>query len=157
MREEDGAIALEHAKLGQRHLKCEGSPELLFTENETNVQRLFGVSNASPYVKDGLNECVVNGVHDAVNPARVGTKAAARYVLSLEAGETQAVGLRLCPTSTDSAPSGPKFERIFAERIREADEFYATVIPSDLTPDARMVMRQALAGMLCPSSSIITS
>jgi hypothetical protein len=148
MREEGGAIILEHAKLGQRRLRCDGSPELLFTENETNFQRLFGVSNASPYVKDGLNEYVVNGVRDAVNPARVGTKAAARYVLSLEAGETQVVRLRLCPASTDSATFGPKIDRIFAERIREADEFYRTVIPSDLTPDARMVMRQALAGML---------
>jgi hypothetical protein len=148
LREADGAIALEHPNLEGRRLQCEGTPELLFTENETNSQRLFGVSNASTYVKDGFNEQIVNGVRDAVNPARVGTKAAAQYLLSLGAGETKVVRLRLRPASTDSAPFGPKFERIFAERIREADDFYATVIPADLTPDARQVMRQALAGML---------
>jgi hypothetical protein len=148
LREEDGAIALEHQKLGCRRLQCEGAPELLFTENETNSQRLFGISNASPYVKDGLNEHVVNGVRDAVNPALLGTKAAARYVLPLEPGETQVVRLRFSPAGTGAAPFGPKFERIFADRIREADDFYATVIPADLTPDAHQVMRQALAGML---------
>jgi hypothetical protein len=148
LREEDGAIALEHSNLGRRRLQCEGRPELLFTENETNSRRLFGVSSASPYVKDALNEYVVKGVRHAVNPALLGTKAAARYVLSLEPAETQVVRLRLSPAGTDPAPLGPKFERIYADRIREADDFYATVIPADLTPDARQVMRQALAGML---------
>jgi hypothetical protein len=148
LREEEGAIALEHPNLGRRWLQCEGTPELLFTENETNSQRLFSVSNASPNVKDGLHEYVVNGVRDAVNPALLGTKGAARYVLSLEPAETRVVRLRLSPASMDPAPFGLKFERIFADRIREADDFYATVIPADLTPDARQVMRQALAGML---------
>src|ERR1041384_1875321 len=148
LRREDGSIALEHPNLSRRRLECESTPELLFTENETNFQRLFGVSNPAPYVKDGINEYVVNGVRNAVNPMRVGTKAAAQYVLSIEPGETRVVRLRLGPSSTDSAPFGPKFERTFADRIREADEFYATVIPGDLTPDARHVMRQALAGML---------
>jgi hypothetical protein len=148
LREEDGAIALEHPNLGCRRLQYEGTPELLFTENETNFHRLFGVFNASPYVKDGLNEYVVNAVRDAVNPARVGTKAAARYFVSLEAGETQVVRLRLSPSITDSASFGRKFECTLADRIREADDFYATVIPADLTPDARQVMRQALAGVL---------
>ena len=148
LREENGAIALEHPKLGHRQLQCDGAPELLFTENETNYQRLFGVSNFSQYVKDGLNEYVVNGAHGAVNPARLGTKAAARYVLALDSGETQVVRLRLGPASMASTVFGQNFDRIFAERIREADEFYGTVIPADLTPDARLVMRQALAGML---------
>jgi hypothetical protein len=147
LRAEEGAIALEHPNLGRRRFDCEGAPELLFTENETDFQRLFGAPNRTPYVKDGLNEYVVNGAHDAVNPERTGTKAAARYVLSLEPGETQIVRLRLRPT-TEAAPFGSKFERIFADRIREADDFYATVIPGDLTSDARLVMRQALAGML---------
>jgi hypothetical protein len=148
LREEGGAMALEHPNLGRRRLQCEGTPELLFIDNETNFQRLFGVANASSYVKDGFNQYVVNGVREAVNPALLGTKAAARYLLSLGAGETQVVRLRLSPPSTDPAPFGPKFKRTFADRIREADDFYATVIPADLTPDARQVMRQALAGML---------
>ena len=148
LRESNGAIELEHRELGRRQLRCDGSPELLFTENETNLQRLFGVPNGSPYVKDGINEYVVNGVEAAVNPAHTGTKAAARYILSLGPGETQTVRLRLERPSEEPEPFGTQFDAIFAERIREADEFYATVIPADLTPDARNVMRQALAGML---------
>jgi hypothetical protein len=148
LRREETAIALEHPNLGRRHLHCEGTPELLFTENETNFQRLFGVPNRSPYVKDAFHEYVVNGVGDAINADRVGTKAAARYVLSLGPGETRVVQLRLSPGTIDGAPFGPKFDRTFADRIREAEDFYATVIPGDLATDARLVMRQALAGML---------
>ncbi len=148
LRAQEGAIVADHSNLGQRRLHCEGAPELLFTENETNFQRLFGVSNPTPYVKDGLNEFVVNGDRDAVNPKRVGTKAAARYVLSLDAGEMRVVRLRLRPATLEASPFGSEFDRTFADRIREADEFYATVIPGDLTADARLVMRQALAGML---------
>jgi Glycosyl hydrolase family 63 C-terminal domain len=148
LREENGAIELEHHNLGHRRLYCENSPELLFTENETNFQRLFGVANGSQYVKDGINECIVNGSTDAVNPTHVGTKAAARHVVSLGPGESQVVRLRLAPATVNAAPFGPKFESIFRERIQEADEFYSTVIPDDLAPDARTVMRQALGGML---------
>jgi Mannosylglycerate hydrolase MGH1-like glycoside hydrolase domain/Glycosyl hydrolase family 63 C-terminal domain len=143
----EGAIELEHHQLGRRYLQCDGEPDLLFTENETNHQRLFGAANASPYVKDGINEYVVNGRADAVNPQQTGTKAAARYMLSLAAGESQTVRLRLSPTA-QKRPFGAALDRIFADRMREADEFYATVIPGDLTPDARSVMRQSLAGML---------
>src|SRR5690242_15988150 len=148
LREENGAIELEHPDLGRRRLHCEDNPELLFTENETNFQRLFGVPNQSPYVKDGINEYVVSGATGAVNPVRVGTKAAARYTISLGPGETQVVRLRLAPATMNTAPFGPRFDSTFGERIREADEFYTTVVPDDLAPDARTVMRQALAGML---------
>jgi hypothetical protein len=143
LREADGAIELEHPQLGRRCLECADATELLFTENETNVQRLFGVPGASPYVKDGINDYIVHGDTGAVNPHRVGTKAAARYALSLAPGETRTVRLRLAHPGAAS-----DFERTFADRIREADEFYATVIPTDLAPDARNVMRQAFAGML---------
>jgi hypothetical protein len=146
LRAAGGAIELEHPHL-RRRLDCEGSPELLFTENETNLQRLFGVPNSSPYVKDGINNYVVNGALEAVNPAHTGTKAAARYRLSLAPGETQTVRLRLSPNE-DGPAFGGSFDGIFAARIGEADDFYAGVIPADLAPDARGVMRQALAGML---------
>jgi hypothetical protein len=142
-----GAIELEHGELDRRYLQCEGEPEFLFTENQSNNERLFGVANASPYVKDGINEYVVNGRADAVNPAQSGTKAAAQYRLSLAAGESQTVRLRLSQ-AIQKKPFGVMFDRIFSDRIREADEFYAAVIPADLTADARHVMRQALAGML---------
>jgi hypothetical protein len=144
----NGTIELEHPDLGRRRLHCDGSPELLFTENETNLQRLFGAPNSSLYVKDGINDYVVNGAAGAVNPAHSGTKASARYMLSLAPGETQTVRLRLARPSGDGPAFGGSFDRVFADRIREADEFYATVVPADLAPDARNVMRQALAGML---------
>ncbi len=141
-------IELDHPNLGRRQLACEGSPELLFTENETNFERLFGSPNPSPYVKDGINNCIVHGAGDAVNPKQEGTKAAAHYTLSLEPGETQSVRLRFRQSATSGQPFGRNFDTIFAIRIREADDFFATVIPSHLSADARNVMRQAFAGML---------
>jgi hypothetical protein len=143
LREADGAIELENHPLGRRRLECEGGPELLFTENESNCQRLFGRPNATRYVKDGINDWIVNGAVGVVNPDRVGTKAVARYALSLAPGETRTVRLRLAPPG-----AAADFDRTFADRIREADEFYATVIPDCLAPDSRNVMRQAFAGML---------
>ncbi len=141
-------IELQHYYMGRRRLECEGEPELLFTENETNLHRLFGAPNASPYVKDGIGEYVVAGAAGAVNPEQTGTKAAARYRLSLAPGETRTVRLRLAPAGSEGEPFGTGFDDVFAERIRDAGEFYATVIPADLSPDARNVMRQAFAGML---------
>jgi hypothetical protein len=141
------AIELDHEKYGRRWLYCEGAGSLLFTENETNVQRLYGVPNPSPYVKDGINEAIVNGRTDAVNPAREGTKAAAHYELELAPGETKTVRLRFADAPID-APFDDGFDQVFADRQTQADEFYGEVIPADLSADARNVMRQALAGLL---------
>ncbi len=129
------AIALSHDYYGQRVLFCEGQPELLFTENETNTQRLYGVENRTPYVKDGIDSYIVNGSRGAVNPAQVGTKAAAHYALSLGPGETATVRLRFTEPSLVSPrrnPFGVGFEQIFTARQREADAFYATIIPQGL-------------------------
>jgi len=141
-------VELEHPNLGRRQLACDGAPELLFTENETNFQRLYGSPNPSPYVKDGIHEYIVQDARDAVNPNHEGTKAAAHYKLSLGPGETHSIRLRLRPSSANQEPFSERFEGTFAARIREADEFYATVIPNHLSADARNVMRQALSGML---------
>ncbi len=145
------AIQVNHPKYGERWLYLEGAPELLFTENETNDDRLYGVANTSPYVKDGINDAVVSGRMEAVNPSGGGTKAAARYQLRLGPGETEQVRLRW--TRDDYSTSqeerlGKRFDRIFDDRIREADEFYGTVVPRGLSADAKGVMRQSLAGML---------
>jgi len=141
-------IELNHNDASNRWLYCEGSPELLFTENETNLRRLFGVDNIVRFVKDGIHDRVVNGTVDAVNPERIGTKAAAHYELAIGSGEIVSVRLRL----TDSNFSGKKafdyFDETISLRRREADEFYATVIPQDLSADAKSVMRQGFAGML---------
>ncbi len=140
-------IEAHHGSLGTRWLHCDGGPDLLFTENETNCERLWGVANAGPYVKDGINDYVVSGRADAVNPKLEGTKAAARYRMVIAPGATTTVRLRL----TDVSPTGDAFtdfERDAARRREEADEFYATIIPAHLSADARNVMRQALAGLL---------
>ncbi|HJU53419.1 MAG TPA: hypothetical protein VJ715_02565, partial [Pyrinomonadaceae bacterium] len=142
-------IELEHWRYGKRRLYCEGTPELLFTENETNKQRLFGVANDAPHVKDAFNEYVVGGVKKAVNPEHTGTKAAAHYQLTVGAGETVTMRLRFTDGELDTQKVfGGEFERVFEERQREADEFYAGVIPQDLSEDAQNVMRQSFAGLL---------
>jgi Mannosylglycerate hydrolase MGH1-like glycoside hydrolase domain/Glycosyl hydrolase family 63 C-terminal domain len=141
-------VELNHDQLGNRWLHCEGAPELLFTENETNAKRLFGVENRTPYVKDGINDYVVHGATDAVNPARTGTKTAADYQLTLAAGENKVVRLRLSNSDFKGKNAFANFAKMFALRKGEADEFYATVIPQDLSADAQNVMRQGLAGML---------
>ncbi len=133
---------------GNRWLHCEGSPELLFTENETNFRRLFGAGNRTPYVKDGINDYVVNGVKDAVNPEHFGTKSAAHYKLAIGGGETVTVRLRLTNSDFKGKNAFERFDAIFATRQHEADEYYSTVIPPDLSPDAQNVMRQGFAGML---------
>jgi hypothetical protein len=151
------AIAATHPALGTYYLHCEGDAPLLFTENETNNARLFPeYPNASPYVKDGINDCVVHGRQDAVNPAGTGTKAAAHYRLAVGPGQSATVRLRLRtqPTAQDQkarkdvTPFGSSFNEAFAARVREADEFYGSVTPPGISPDAAAVMRQAIAGML---------
>jgi hypothetical protein len=142
-------VAASHAQLGDRYLYCEGDAPLLFTENETNNERIFATSNLSPYVKDGINNYVVAGNHNAVNPENVGTKSAAHYPLTVGPGGTTTIRLRL----TDLAPDiiGDPFESFDATlqtRLGEADAFYESITPERAGEDEALVMRQALAGML---------
>ncbi len=142
-------VAASHADLGERYLYCEGDVPLLFTENETNNERIFGTPNASPYVKDGINNYVVKGNRNAVNPEKTGTKSAAHYQLNVGAGKTATIRLRL----SDQAPAAigdpfTGFAEIMRTRQREADEFYKSITPTRVTEDEALVMRQALAGML---------
>jgi len=142
-------IAASHATLGDRWLYVDADIPLLFTENETNNQRIFGTQNAGPFVKDGINELIVRGNPDAVNPARTGTKAAAHQVIEVEPGQTSVLRLRL----SDTAPvrlSRPfaDFDQTVATRLNEADGFYRSITPSAATEDEARVMRQALAGIL---------
>jgi hypothetical protein len=138
-----------HGTYGERYLYCEGEPELLFTENDTNTQRLYAAPNGA-HVKDGINDYVVGGAREAVNPEGRGTKAAARYVLTIPPGGEQVVRVRFTeePPSSVDETFGEEFDRTFEARRREADEFYASVIPAHLSEDARGVMRQAFAGLL---------
>ena len=144
-------VELHHPYYGNRWLYCRGNAELLFTENETNNQRLFGAENASSHVKDGVNGYIIHGAKEAVNAGGFGTKVAAYYRLKIGAGQNVVVKLQLTDKEMASAatrPFGASFDLTLAERRKEADEFYATVTPPSLTADAKNVMRQALGGML---------
>ena len=136
-----------HPELGGMHLHCDGNPNLLFTENETNNERIFGTPNASSYVKDAFNNYIVAGHQEAVNPNQTGTKVAAHYRVDAVAGQTSVIRLRLSNAASDD-PFNGEFDRGFDRRRREADEFYQTVTPAGVGEDKANVMRQALAGML---------
>jgi hypothetical protein len=142
-------VAASNTQLGERYLYCEGDIPLLFTENETNNLRIFGTPNVSSYVKDGINDRVVNGEKDTVNPQRTGTKTAANYQLEIGAGETGTVRLRLSDLPPAAMDDPFKhFAQNMQARQREADEFYSAVIPQNVSEDEALVMRQALSGML---------
>lgn len=141
-------IGAFHPTLGKRWFYAQGNAEVLFTENETNSERIFGLPNASPYVKDGINDYVVAGRKEAVNPNQTGTKAAAHYVLTLSPGETRTIQLRLSDVPDLVEPLGNEFQATFAARKQEADKFYQRVTPFPLSEDMRNVQRQAFAGML---------
>jgi hypothetical protein len=142
----DGTILASHGQLGDRTLSCDGRPELLFTENESNASRLWGQANPVPYVKDAFHEYLISGREDAVNPDKVGTKAAALYRLEVPAGGSEVVRLRL--SAKPAADTFSTFDKIFAARLADADEFYDRITPAALSEDERRVQRQALAGML---------
>jgi len=140
------AIRAFHPQLGDYTLSCEGSPNLLFTENETNASRLWGRPNPSTHVKDAFHELLVSGNKAAVNPSKTGTKAAAHYILEVPGGGSKMVRLRLTARPVPNPFDG--FDATFSARLADADEFYSTVIPSSLNADEANVMRQAIAGML---------
>jgi hypothetical protein len=142
------AIKAVHPKLSERYLYCEESPTLLFTENETNTERIFGVPNRSPYVKDSINDYIVQGQRDAVNPEQRGTKAAAHYRVTVQPGGSQVIRLRLSNVAPGKNGTFSDFNDVLAIRHKEANQFYDTVIPKSLNADQSNVMRQALAGML---------
>ena len=133
-----------HPKLGDYRLQCEGTAELLFTENESNANRLWGQPNPTPYVKDAFHEYVVSGNKNAVNPGKTGTKAAAHYVLNVPPHGSTVIRLRLAQKGKGFGD----FDQVFTSRLAEADEFYDRIAPQNLTDDERNVHRQALAGML---------
>jgi len=144
-----GVIAAADYLLGTYFVHCEGAPRLLFTENETNNESLFGTANPTPYVKDGFNDYVVAGRQNALNPDNTGTKASAYYQLRVGAAATAVIRLRLSNAAPGvEDPFGARFGQILEARRREADEFYLSITPSGVGEDAAKVMRQALAGML---------
>ena len=154
--QEVAAIHLKKEETGVYWLLCESDPELLFTENETNYQKLYQTENKSEFTKDGFNDFFINDNKNAINPENKGTKAAARYILDLEPNESESVYLRLCSQAvvdkglrfSDRSDFIAKCETVFENRKKEADEFYLSITPKNLSDDAKNIMRQSLAGML---------
>ena len=158
-REREGEISVisaSHPDLGRQFLYVEGAGELLFTENETNTERVFYAPNRTPYVKDGINNYIVHGHREAVNPVKTGTKAAAHYLVTVGPGQSKVLRIRLSNLDPQAVSTkqgqlrvfGSSFDAIFRARKQEADEFYRAIIPSSLSADEANVMRQAMAGML---------
>jgi hypothetical protein len=147
-------IKAHHGELGDYYLYCQGDTPLLFTENETNSERIFHTPNASKYVKDGINNYVVNQELDKVNPEQKGTKAAAHYNLTIKANKSRVIWLRLTDVAPDQLPDanpfGSDFKEVFDKRKKETDAFYQAITPSDfqISDEERQVQRQAFAGML---------
>jgi hypothetical protein len=145
----DQIISAIHPHLGERFLYSDRSVTWLFTDNETNSERIFRRPNASSYVKDAINNYLVHGNTDAVNPRKTGTKTSAAYSITVPARASETIRLCLSPRNLSPADAfGPQFETTLKARLSEADEFYGEVIPPTASPDENLVMRQAFAGML---------
>ena len=145
-----GGIELNHPECGKHWLYYDGGAELLFTENENNTQRLFNAPESGLCKKDGINDYIVHGIKEAVSAESTGTKAAVHYAMDIAAGQTVSVRLRLTNVVSTRQPTAAfiTFDDVFAARKHEADDFYATIIPRDLSPDAQSVMRQGFGGLL---------
>ena len=150
----DATLTGEHVNFGKHYFVAgpdpdRKGPQLLFTENETNTQKLFGTDNYTPYVKDAFHEYLVHGKADAVNPDAVGTKVAAYYKLTIPAGQEVVIRLRLSNQELSAKNSlGQEFDAVFAARMREADEFYTAHVPAKLNAEEKTIVRQAHAGLL---------
>ena len=144
----EGVVRAQHEVLGQYELAFEGAATPLFTDNETNSMRLFGNVNGTAFAKDAFHERLVHGRTDATNPANVGTKFAPHYVLELGPGEAKVVRLRLSASTASTTAPFDDFDVIFAQRITEANEFYAAIEPAGIDEESRKVARQGYAGLL---------
>jgi len=144
---DNGGVKIEHDKLGEFRFHCDGKPVLLFSENETNVRRLYDQPEAKGFFKDAFHEYVITGNKSAVNPAQTGTKAGALYELAVAAGQSATVRLRFAKSDAAAKP-WDDFDAVFNQRRKEADEFYATLQEKISDADGRLVQRQALAGMI---------
>ncbi|MCP4359018.1 MAG: glucosidase [Chloroflexi bacterium] len=143
---DDGAIVSHHRHLGERWWYVADTPNLYFTENESNMESLFGVPNPSPYVKDGIHEAVVNGRAHQTNSQKTGSKAAAHYQFNIPPGESVEVHIRF--TTVAQREPFADFTAVFEQRIEEANAFYDTLAPTHFSEDERRVQRQAFAGLM---------
>jgi hypothetical protein len=151
MSELGGAVVARSARAGTLRMTGEGNPELLFCDNETNVARLYGQAGGSPFPKDGINDFVVSGAV-TINPAQTGTKAALDYTVTVAAGATSTIRIRLTDISAQNADAvefdATDFDAVIATRQSEADAYWTSVAPVGIDEDENHVLRQAMAGLL---------
>lgn len=145
--EKMGSVKVEHDKVGQYHLYFDACDRVLFTENNTNEERLFGTPNATPLVKDSINDALIGNDFEAVTSVATGTKCSPHYQLTIEGGGSREIRLRLSSKALE-APLEKAFDEIFTDRLQEADEFYATQHDDDLSDDLKNIQRQAYGGMM---------
>ncbi|HEX2928216.1 MAG TPA: glucosidase, partial [Candidatus Binatia bacterium] len=142
---EIAALKVNHSYYGNRWVYCEGKPNFLFTENETNNQRLFGAENGATHVKDGINDYIVHGVKTAARTDGAGTKASAHYAMTIPAGQSVTTRLRLSDVAPASGKSvNGEFNRVFIQRKKEADDFFEMLNPGGIAPERKEIMRQAI-------------
>gem|GEM_PF-7014 len=143
-----GSVRVRHEQAGTYHLYFDACENVLFAENETNMERIFGQPNANPLVKDSINDAVVGNDYGTVTSVQSGTKCSPHYQFTIEGGASKEVRLRLSVDALTKDPLGKAFDKVFADRIREADEFYATQHDGNLNDDLINIQRQAFAGMM---------
>ncbi|MFW5665240.1 MAG: MGH1-like glycoside hydrolase domain-containing protein [Coleofasciculus sp.] len=146
--EEFSIVEACHTTLGKRWLYCATPDNLLFTDNDTNLDQIFETENHSPYLKDGINNYIIHGKTEAINSDNMGTKFSACYFNKIGAGQTKTIRLRLSETPSLTNPFGEEFEQVFKQRQQEADEFYQRFCPPTASPDLQNIQRQAFAGLL---------
>lgn len=146
--EEFSIVEACHTTLGKRWLYCATPDNLLFTDNDTNLEQIFETENHSPYLKDGINNYIIHGKTEAINPDNMGTKFSACYFNKIGAGQTKTIRLRLSETPSLTKPFGEEFDQVFKQRQQEADEFYQRFCPPTASPDLQNIQRQAFAGLL---------
>jgi hypothetical protein len=158
---DDRTVEATHESLGSYHLEVGPSPdgttpELWFTENDTNLERLYGIPNPAPFVKDAFHRHLIDRVPGVLNPARIGTKVAAHHILSLGPGESRCVFLRLVASAERALPNRARplpdshaaVEAVFQQRQQESDDFHRALVPAGMTDAERLVVRQGYAGLL---------
>lgn len=143
-----GSVKVQHDQVGTYHLYFDAVENVLFAENETNTERIFGTPNANPLVKDSINDAVIGNDYEAVTSAKTGTKCSPHYQFTIEGGASKEVRLRLSANAVKKDPLGKGYDKVFADRIQEADDFYAMQHDDDLNDDLRNIQRQAFAGMM---------
>lgn len=143
-----GAVKITHEKAGDYYCYFDAPEQMMFTENETNMARIFGATNGHPYVKDAINDAVISGEYQLFEDHKTGTKFTPLFQFEVAANKSITIKLRLSKKAFNKNPLSTAFDEIFADRIKETDIFYSQFLPTQKNEDLANIQRQAFAGML---------